>query len=244
MSAVGVLACSSLLDVKDLPALSKDAGVDAPPAPPSFCQKLQTPVTFCRDFDDGQSFYDGFTRVSESPNRLTVDEANVVSPPFALLSEVAHKEDQRSMMVRKFPGLPKEIRLSFDLFMEKGPVSPVNASIAHLDFAPDTANHHSLEFKITTNSGEVSEFLGAAGYADSPFTGPKPVEGKWQRYDIHVDVEKRHLTVALEGTTTVDTNLEGPWPKAEVLLSVGIFWVKEQNVSVIVRHDNIVLDLK
>ncbi|WP_394835079.1 DUF1080 domain-containing protein [Pendulispora rubella] len=244
-TAVSALACSSLLDVKDLPALSKDAGVDAPPPPPSFCQKLPAPVTFCRDFDDGKLFYEDFTRVSDSPNRLTVDETNVVSPPFALLSEVSAPADERSVMVRKFQGLlPKELRLSFELFIEKGPVSPVNASIAHLDFAPDTANHHSLEFKVTTNSGEVSEYLGTAGYANSPFTGPQPVAGKWQHYDIHVDVEKRHLTIALDGTTTVDTNLEGPWPKSEVWLSVGIFWVKEQNVNVIVRHDNVVLDLK
>jgi len=246
--AASCVACSTVLGVDDLPAKSQDAGVDAPPAPPSFCQKLQPPVTFCRDFDDGAPYDEGvdYWEAPRPNTTIRVDNQNSVSRPASLLSEVAKtsKEERRAYISYKYDQAATNIRLAFDLLIEQATKESENVVVANLSFGTDAPDAHGLSVNVTNTSAHLEESVGNNQYPKYDFA-IQPKLGTWSRFEVQILTATRHVTAWIDGQQTVDAALEGTWHPAPLFFSVGTFWVTETDgIGVRLRHDNIVLDLK
>ncbi|WP_394827246.1 hypothetical protein [Pendulispora albinea] len=214
-----------------------------------YCQGLHPSPTFCRDFDDGRLYSTDFELLFKRPDFVAADPGAWSSAPLSFISEVATGSmDRRAYMFRTFDaGRPRNIRMSFDVLMERYIPSQV-ASVVSIEGHPDQPDSRKMDVYLGADGSSIEERImnpdgSAPQYRNYLFVDRQPRAGTWSHLDIRIDVPARRIAARLDGTLVIDNEIKADWSVSDIELKLGIVWATENTSTWRFRYDDIVLDL-
>jgi hypothetical protein len=244
--AAACVACSLVVSLDDLG--TRDGGLDASPdvaldvaSETPFCK--QANHTLCDDFDELAlgALWSSQHVVAAT---LALDDAAVVTPPYALLASVPDAQAGNAYLERDFVGSASRVTCQLDARMDYLTTVPILSFSFALTSTDPSRPNYNITFLHTSAKTSYSEWTGAAdggGSSNSADLPALPVgASKFTHVVVDMSFAAGTIGVTFDGTSVLATSLAAPPSSGQTLL-IGV--IEYIATPATMHFDNVACDI-